>query len=507
MEYFTHKFKEDLTIIQDKIQSLDYNEYSTLISNYYHKNIASKEGKLISFQYCTRLLAEGEHQKAKQLIDQLEEENELIFKLYYHLLSSIYYYGYNSPVINKELGQQHFIQSEDIFHGLKSLDKWEDGHINYLYYFTFIHSQLDKSKVLEKIQFYKNYVKSNNNRNIATLFLYNQNNVAITLRNMGLFNEAVEIYEDAIKKIKEPSYLSLLFANLSRCYWLLGNQEKMEEFAFKSLFIKKKPDDIFLTSISYNRIIDVYESTRDYYSAEKYYNELLEIVSKKGTENITWQTYENAFNFFYKWYLTEKEYSKLEKAKKLHLRLVNYYQKYPNNDGINWAITYQIALLKKIGGIREKVEAMNILEEVVKKYPQFIDPYIYLLDLYFSLLQPDDSELIEDIDSLIDKIRTIPWLKNPQFIHGFYDTQILSAKYEYYIKDDMQKSLEILHALQDKINQYDLPKLQYQIQKEIKNYEDIATKSLAINLDMMQRLELSKIMEYIDQLLKINKNK
>ena len=124
---------------------------------------------------------------------------------------------------------------------------------------------------------------------------------------------------------------------------------------------------------------------------------------------------------------------------------------YPNDKTINNFTRYSEARLLKFGNLHKRAKSALIFEELINIYPINYDIVKEYLELLFEdFLISEDQETIEKIYFLMNKVYNFPLIFNSIFTFVFQ--QIIFARYQFFIKDNITSAFEILNEAKEKIS-------------------------------------------------------
>jgi hypothetical protein len=188
----------------------------------------------------------------------------------------------------------------------------------------------------------------------------------------------------------------------------------------------------------------------------------------------------------------------LTQAKRYFQEMEKVRAKYQNNITVANFTKISDAIIKKYGRLRERGEALSILEDLVDSYPSWS---IFKIDIIEILLEDaqlsNDPEIIEELDNKIDEISKIGLFQNNGFPAKYIQYQILVSRYTFYIKNEPNIALEILFNSLEMIEPCDLVLLKNQVKNEIEKINQQKKQWDGHSASIQDRIREGEINDYV----------
>lgn len=446
-----------------------------------------------------------------QILEEIESKNLLwkntLLEYIVHQQYFMYYNGFNSPVVDMKKSEFHFKTSENLFQKLtfdNNFTKWYTigcFHISKAQYLI-KRKNLDGSEESNSsaIEAYSNI---DDEEFRVTFVALGHNNLGDSLRKQGKFEEAEKAYLKALEgDLRYNTYWQLWrMYNLALVSRLRGNLQNAHYWNDKRLQSSLENNNIYgiFSSLTLKARIQHEEglnndSLRNHIKSLEYRKQYKEPLQKY------WGAF-NLFNFYISRLTSTKDQSFLLEVKNKYEELESISRENSSNQLMTDYTLLSKALLLKRGNLRKKGEAINILETLLKKYPNNQAMLLNLLELLFEDANAfGDQDTFNQIEDLMNKIETLPLRDNPQAVIEYVSQQIIVAKYVYFIKGEVSNAVSILNTAKDTIKEYKLDYLYIKLTKEIEFLEDNVKqwdRLLVSAADVTQRIKQAEFEKYI----------
>lgn len=460
------------------------------------------------------------HQQVKflDILAEIENDNKRLKDKFIQFMINIYYCWYymgaNSPIVSKEQAEKYLFKIEQSYQDLDYKDEWEKYYCIGWYYCTkaFDTSKLSQPRSIDDLSsaiiIQKKCIEAWSKIPEDGEF-YSAIGYEILGHHYGMSGNSEESEKstnralDALKEYNNQWQLSPL-GNLSYMNFLKGDLQKAKELNEQRLEVAKHFDTAYGISGSLTVKGSYLYQEGHYDEAIKTHQESLLYRKQHGDPlTIFWGNY-YIFDFYYHRFKITKDKAFLIHAEQTLADLQKLSKTHSDNITVINYTNYVYSLILKHGNIRKKGKAIDILEELIKIYPNDIGISLNLLELLFEdVIQSEDQDTIDQIDELMEKISKIPERTSLQAIFGFISQRIFLAKYNYYIKGDPSLALEILHAAKDQLITYKLDNLVKELRAEIQILETEFTKWDNIDISVKDRIKGSEFNKYIEEALNI----
>lgn len=446
-----------------------------------------------------------------QILEEIQSKNlvwkHLILEYLIHQNFFMYYNGFNSPIVDMKKSEFHFNTSEKVFRKLT----FDNEFVKWFTIGGFYNSKaqyLIKRKDLEGSE-ECNSIAIDAFSNIAdeecsvTFVSMSSNNLGDSLRKQGKFEEAENAYLKALEgDLRFDTYWKLWrMYSLALVSRLRGNLQNAHHWNDKRL----------QSSLTSNNIYGIYSSltlkariqSDEGLNEDSLKNHLKSLEYRKQY-NQPLEKYWGTFDLF-KFYMSQLASTK---DPSFLLEVKNNYQELESisneNSSNQLMVDYTLlakALLLKRGNLRKKGDAINILENLLRKYPNNQAMLLNLLELLFEDAHAfGNQDTYNQIEELMSKIESLPLRDNPQAVLEYVSQQIIVAKYIYFIKGEVSNALSILNTTRDTIKEYKLDYLNIKLRKEIEFLENSVKqwdRLLISAADVSQRIKQAEFAKYI----------
>lgn len=420
--------------------------------------------------------------------------------LYFH-----YYAGYYNPMISIELAEKYFMNLESNHTQIDYLDDWEKYLCEgWYYHYKGIYSQKFGDN-LEHLEFSKQSKESFRliPKDGWYFAMYMGNiNLAFVQRKAGYFDEAEKNFLIALQEAEKYDSLwqNYPLYNLQALYFQKGELEKIMELNERAINLCKKNNlnlgislyidmkaDLFYDEGKYDKALECYQESLIY---KKQHNDPLEV--SKGFLNL--------FYFYYHIFKLNKEKEYYSKAENMLGELKKLNDLHPDNKTIQIFANYAEVMILKYGNITKRAKSIMLFEELLKIWPENIGIIKEYLELLFEdYLISEDQETLEKIDSLMKKVNKFPLYYKS--INTFISQQIMLARYQFFIKDDIEIAFEILNEAKEKILPYKLERFNSQLDHEFMSFKNERNKWEKADFSVKERIHKSEFQKYIQDAL------
>jgi tetratricopeptide (TPR) repeat protein len=430
-----------------------------------------------------------------------EELKDEFINFQLDLLYCVYYVRINGPVFDKEKALEYMKKVEKKFPTIKGADDFEKYFVEGFYYHTrgLIKRKIESNisgAIMElkrsigsfrKIPKYGEHIASFTEHGLASYYLA-----------IGNFDEAEKLLTNFIELFEDYNNIMMLFA-----YDLLGEIKygkcKIDEtikIDSKIIDLAKIIENNFWIAFGLSKKGNFLYNEGEYDEALEYYNESLEYRKKSTPLQYFWGKYE-IFMYHYKLYEMTNETSYLIKSKELYKDLKELNNNSEDSTMHHFA-SYTDALILKKGNMKMKVKAMDILEELSDIYPNNFDISLHLIEVLFDDFSVSEEEdIIEQIDSLMERFTRMPSLSRPSLIAEYTKYQIIVAKYNFLMKRNPTKALELLNITKNYLLKFNLDRLIKLIDSEIEGMEKELTRWDSLDPLTKKQIKTSEMRNYI----------
>ncbi|MHA2031186.1 MAG: tetratricopeptide repeat protein, partial [Candidatus Kariarchaeaceae archaeon] len=322
----------------------------------------------------------------------------------------------------------------------------------------------------------------------------------------GDFEEAEKNHNRVLDACKKYNNLYQFWplVSLSRLNIIKGNLQKAKELILRCSNVAKELNSTYgiFTSLTQNGNYLYQEGNYD--EALRAHQDSLIYREQYGDPSTIFWGYFGIFDFYYHRFKITQDKAFLTQAEQTFTDLQKLNKTHSDNKTIENYTNYAQALILKHGNVRKRVNAIDILEELIELNTSNIGFKLNLLELLFEdALLSEDQDTINQIDELMVDIRKIPLRHNPQAIFEFISQQIFLAKYNYFIKGNPSLALNILNDAKDRIGIYKLYNLVNELDAEIEVLEREITKWDNLDISIRDRIKNSEFSKYIQQAMSI----
>ena len=454
--------------------------------------------------------------KTDLALAELKESDEIIRsnpdKLNSFCINWLFFFYYQGshfarPMISLELTKQYYNKFESIYNDqIDYFDEWEKHFCDGFYFYNkSVYYYMTKKNLEQEIMWGRKTKESLQllpedgeffSRCIGNIHL------AFFQRMAGYFGESEKNFQIASQEAERYTSLwqNVALVNLCQLNMQKGDFKKAFEINEKSYNLCKKfnyfpgvymslggKGDFFYEEGKYNEALKSYQESLIY---RKQHNDPLEVCI--GYLDIFWLYYQN--------FKLTKEKDNFKKAEEIFLELKKLHDQYSDNKTITNYTKVADARLLKYGNFTKRAKSVLLFEELIKIWPYNFDNVKEYLELLFEdFLLSEDKETIEKIDLLMKKVIELPLSINS--INSYVLQQLTLARYQFFIKDDIEIAFKILNDAKEKISPYKIERYNSQIENEIINFKHDRTKWEKADYSIKERIMKSEFQKYIQEAL------
>ncbi len=419
-----------------------------------------------------------------------------------------YYAGYFNPMINIELAEKYFMNLESNYIQIDFLDDWEKYFCEgWYYYFKAIYNHRIGNNLGQGIIFSE---KSKESFRLIPedgwyfAMCIGNNNLAFFQRLAGYFDEAEKNFLIALQEAEKYDSLRQNYPlyNLQALYFQKGELEKIIEFNERSINLCKKFNLIWGIYMNLDIKGDLFYEEGNYDKALKCYQESL-IYRKQSNDPLTVsEGYLNLFHLYYQIFKVNEDKEYYSKAENMLRELKKFKDLYPDNNTILNFVNFAEAMILKFGNVTKRAKSVMLFEELTKIWPgNFGVTEEYLEFLFEDYMISEDQETLDKINTLMESVNKFPLFYNS--IGNFVTQQIMLARYQFFIKDDIETAFVILNKAKEKISPYKIERFNSQLEHELMNFKNERTKWEKTDISVKERIQKSEFQKYIQEALNI----
>jgi tetratricopeptide (TPR) repeat protein len=440
----------------------------------------------------------GEFDKSLNITNKLQYSDNLIVKCLANQMLQLYNAGWFHPPISLEKAQEYFEKVKSIYQDIDIHDAWERAYIGPYYKMS---HWVAEANVERKIELIKECQEIS--IGMPEYSLEWRSYTDITFGNfyqqLGKFDLAMKHFERGVSHVPE-SDISIFYLNSQALLsTVLGRLDDANNYIDRIQKITKTSETPF------------YHNT----DAEQYRLKTLELSRQSRIDFYVHRETYNLFSFYLRMYNITKDNQMLEKASSTRDTLKELANQSSEDTTIKRLKMLADGFILKMGGMRDKVRAMDIFEKILSFFPSGMERFyevsnpsielkMHLVELYFEDLSSEIlGNTLQKIETLMQEISNSPVMTNPQTIAQYSSYQILVAKYQFYVNGDISESLNLLYELKSHAESFNLDHVISQISSEIDTLESERTKWSNISLTTKERIEQSKIKSYMHEALKM----
>lgn len=445
-------------------------------------------------------LAEGKFTELKHILDSLELTGDNLVDFDILGTLSSYYYGFNDPSINLDKAEEYYKKKLKIAKEIVFQDDWEKVYITSSLLRNKIYRTKDPNEILNLIdQILDNAAKYPGIGLGSNFQKMNYNDLGNFYRAIGKLDLAIQFHNASIEFSIKCDYSFMPISNLAYDYLLRNDLEKAKSTLQQGFSKFHESNNYWLKSMVLYHEAMILEQEQEFDKLEANLIRHLELASKTSNNLKILERKLNLMIFYNEMYLKTRDRQLLIKVKDLKDQMQQLAE-------INDIITikrlnnYAIAFLYKNGTTRQKAQAMDLYEELVKIYPRDPKYKLDLIELYWEDLENDiegENDVKNSIDKLLADIRSLPTMKGQTLDTLNVSYRILLAKYDFYINGNTKEALESLYALQSKAVSYGYKLIEERLNKEIALLEKDLDWYMN-DLSLKERIDKIKFKSYIE---------
>ncbi|MCE7737041.1 MAG: tetratricopeptide repeat protein [Candidatus Heimdallarchaeota archaeon] len=313
----------------------------------------------------------------------------------------------------------------------------------------------------------------------------------------------------ALKSSKVYENLWELWPNMN--LYLLNNRRgdlyEAKKFNQRALEIARRYNNLWAIYINLSFLGDTLFDGGNYDGALELYQEALEYAKQYGDPMVIFSGNEYIFHFYYLRYKGTKEEEFLVEAKSTLNILEDLTHNNPDHAQMLESTLFCRARILKQGNLRNKGKAIDLLEEILKKNPEWqnFPVRLDLLDsLFEDVLLTGDKGTIHQIDELMKELAKIKLINNPFVVSFYIVQQITIAKYSFYIMGNLKTALDILYGANEHLKMSHFPRLTNKVEIEINLLEKEVSRWDNIDRSVKDRIKESNITSYLQQAMEIS---
>jgi tetratricopeptide (TPR) repeat protein len=443
------------------------------------------------------MLAEGKLPQIKEEIDNIELTGDPYVDYFIYDLKTAFYYGFNDPSVDFDKSEEYRAQTLQKFKEITFQSEFEEIWINIMEYRNQLNRTRDKNQILQILKDLEAEAQKYDNKG---LYIAIANDTANSYRQIGMIDKAIELYELSIQYTKEMAYSMMPYSNLAYTYFLSNDMKMAQETLDQAKSVFEQHDDLWLKQqiLQIQRLVA--EMLHDFDRAEEVIHQEISLSESAGEYYWIFRSHLGHFMFHYRQHGHHSRQNSLDKASEVLDTLQDIQKQHPQDELVENLALYAEALMLKTGIMRQRVRAVEILEELIPKFPNRSDMKTDLISLYWSDMEYDSTGEVKDrIDSLMDELVNLPTMEGDHINYQNYPVKILVAHYDYYIQGNPNGALQQLHTYADATKKSGFAHLNTLIGIEIKKMENELSKWQDIDMSVKQRATRSKFADYITE--------
>ncbi|OLS19204.1 MAG: hypothetical protein HeimC3_46900 [Candidatus Heimdallarchaeota archaeon LC_3] len=503
------KFEEfHKKIFVEYFKTQHVNQLMKVYANFADEHKGTLDGEIGALWLAEWLMYFNQFDQMLPILESLEQSKDQIIRILTYGYYFFYYNGWLHPPVDVDKANEYYEKAKKEIQSVTFQDDWE----KYYTLSIILHAEVEKEPDLEKkIELIEKLRISNSKLpEYGHLFkLYQEISYGQIFEQHGKFEKARISYSHSIELCKETDVSVFGLSGLVNISIITGDLTQAKRYSSINLEKAIAGGNYFITRLAYNMHAYVLELNSEYQKAEELLLKVVEMSIKKGIPNLKFSEYNSLFSFYLRMHNISKEEDQWKNAVKYRHKLISLANDNPKDLTMDRLSKRANALILKMGGLRERVQAIDIFEELIEYYPTGLDRFyqkidrtielkMYLVEMYFQDLSNDIvGDTKQKIDVLINDIGKSPLMKNPTTISEYSSYQLLVAKYKYYVKGDIEEALELLHELKSQAVKYALNSIVEKITNEIQILESEITKWKNINLSTLERIKKSELNSYL----------
>ena len=177
---------------------------------------------------------------------------------------------------------------------------------------------------------------------------------------------------------------------------------------------------------------------------------------------------------------------------------------HPDDKTIKNNSIFSEACVLKYGNLNKRAKSVTMFEDLIKSYPyDFTYAMEYLELLFEDFMISQDTETVEKIDLLMKTIVNIPLTVNS--IYSYVYQQIVLARYQFYVKNNISLSFEILTRAKDELSKFNIENINLKLDVELERMKSDRNLWDKFDLSIKERIEKSELKKYILDSLELTK--
>ena len=260
----------------------------------------------------------------------------------------------------------------------------------------------------------------------------------------------------------------MLHSNLAYLEWLKGNIAEAIVLSEKSISLGAKRNFNWSVYRQLTNLATYVSANGEYNKAKKYLYESLDLRKKHSNPIEPIMGYYYLIRFLEQQFQLSNDKNNLIEAQKLIEEAGAISSKFSSNPTVVNYVKLSKALLDKHGRLSQKNNSYNVIKSMITRYPSNINLKLDLVELLIDEAKiSDNEEIITEIDDLIESIQKLGLYKIGGSPTSFINIQILVARYQYYIKENVKEGISTLEQALELIEKFNLAFLNNKITNEI----------------------------------------
>jgi hypothetical protein len=490
--------------ITNYLRNYHANHIIRLVEEFVEKHKDTLDGELAFELRAFYHIIFGEFEEALTILTRYENSEYDLSRISAYRYLIRYYEGWNNPEIDLKKRDKYYLKFKALHPKLVLTSEWEKkffgiSKISEEYYW-----EPDLEKKAEYIPILRQLIsKIPGYDSKSNITLLDESHFAGVFYSLGRFEEARKEFELIIKFCKSDlsivGYKGLIDLAINQ-----GILEEAERHLNQVWDLIEEGGNYWAKTQMYLMKARIAELQFNLEEAEKIILDIVTLNELEGKQLHVFRALYTLFEYYYRVFRITDNPEYKEKVVNARLKLEQLAESYPKDLTITRLTKLAKAELLKLGGIKDRVKAIILFEELLEVYPHSLAIKMDLVELYFEDLSRDSTgETKKLIDSHLDEIQKSPFMKNPATISEYSSYQILVAKYVYYLEGNINKALNILYDLQKRAEKLGLKPVESNISKEIITLEGETQKWKDIDLSIRERIEKSNIQSYFKSAHKI----
>lgn len=442
------------------------------------------------------LISEGKFTETGQIIDSFEKTGDDLVDYLILDVSSNYYHGFNDPSLDISKSDEFHKEALKLTEKIVFQDQWEESIVRNFNVWRILFRTRGQSEILVQAKKFEELLM--NSKGLGNFKFRYLNMVAIAYNMAGHLDYALKLYHQALDFFLLSDWSILYLNNIGYSYYWKNNLEKSKEYLSKSFEKSNKSTNYWLKEMPLLLEAKILESEQKFDDLEQNrINSLKLAYQYKNFLKIS-ERYFELFSFYINRFKNTEKREFLEKALKVKEEFDEFMANQATDNTSKRLNAYANALLLRLGTLKQKVQATNIFEDLIKLYPNNPRLKLDLIELLWDDLEYDiNGESKGQIDSLMLDLKNLPDFFSKSLEDANVSFNILLAKYNFYINGKGNEALETLYSIQSMAISFGYKMVEEKVNKEIKLLEN---DSNWVNIDpsFKERLNRVKLKSYIE---------